>query len=168
MPPGALLNQGELHMNKTGNGSLDRPARSVTEDAPVLLYDGWCGFCAGVVQFILRHEGANRRLHFAPLDGALAARLRNRVPGLATVDSMILVLPGSHSEVPRVLLRSAAAIALGKYLGGPWRLAAGLASAVPRPISDRVYDLVARHRHRLRGDVACLVPQAEQRARFLD
>jgi predicted DCC family thiol-disulfide oxidoreductase YuxK len=56
-----------------------------------------------------------------------------------------------------------------RYLGGVWRLLAGVFSLVPRPIRDWGYDFIARHRHKLtRGGPACLIPTPEQRARFVD
>jgi predicted DCC family thiol-disulfide oxidoreductase YuxK len=68
----------------------------------------------------------------------------------------------------RVWLRSAAALRAAEYLGGPWRLAA-IAHLVPPALRDRVYDLIARHRHTLFGsEASCDVPQASMRARLLD
>ena len=58
---------------------------STIASGPVLLYDGLCGFCNGVVQFILRHE-FRRTLRFAPLQGQYAARLRARHPEDETVE----------------------------------------------------------------------------------
>jgi predicted DCC family thiol-disulfide oxidoreductase YuxK len=154
-------------MNSFPPAPTQDSARQTDLAAPVLLYDGWCGFCASAVQFVLKHERADHRLLFAPLDGVLGSRIRRRFPHLATTDSMLLVLPAAGGADPRVLVRSAAAAALGRYLRGPWRFAAMAAAMIPRPIRDRAYDLVAKHRHRLRGN-ACLVPTADQRARFLD
>jgi predicted DCC family thiol-disulfide oxidoreductase YuxK len=55
-----------------------------------------------------------------------------------------------------------------KRLGGPWRAVAVLVGAFPRPLRDRVYDVVARLRHRLfaRPGDACPVTPPDLRARF--
>jgi predicted DCC family thiol-disulfide oxidoreductase YuxK len=67
-----------------------------------------------------------------------------------------------------VRVRSDAALAIAAYLAGPWRPLAAVARVVPRPLRDRTYDLIARHRHRiLRDRSVCLVPTDQQRARFL-
>jgi predicted DCC family thiol-disulfide oxidoreductase YuxK len=67
-----------------------------------------------------------------------------------------------------VLVRSDAALRVAKYLGG-WFTLARLGALVPRPVRDRVYDLIARHRHQLpAAGPSCLVPSADVRARFLD
>jgi predicted DCC family thiol-disulfide oxidoreductase YuxK len=130
----------------------------------VLLYDGTCGFCAASVQFVLRHE-RQHGLRFAPLDSDLGRAIRARNPALASVDSMVWVEPTATGE--QVLTRSAAALRLARYIGGPWRALAA-AAIVPRPIRDAVYDLIARHRHRLvRGSEQCYLPPPAARARFL-
>lgn len=81
---------------------------------------------------------------------------------------MAWVEPGEAGGAERVLLRSAAALRVARYLGRAWSLAMA-AWLVPRPLRDAAYDLVARHRHRLPGAAdACFVPSPDVRARFLD
>jgi predicted DCC family thiol-disulfide oxidoreductase YuxK len=136
-------------------------------DGSVMLYDGSCGFCARTVQFVLDRERKQRTLCFAPLDGAFAATCRAAHPELRNVDSIVLVTRTLDGQ-EHVAVRSEAALAVAAYLGGPWRPLAWAARVVPRPIRDGVYDVIARHRHRILPDRdACVVPTAEQRARFL-
>lgn len=147
-----------------------------THDAPrtthLLLYDGTCGFCASSVQWVLRRD---RRwtLRFAALQGETARPILARHPELATVDSVVWVEGSPEALKARearevVLVRSEAAMAVGRYLGGGWAVAAQLAALIPRSIRDRGYDLIARHRHKLtRNGPECLVPTPEERARFL-
>lgn len=140
-------------------GSQDLPG-------PVLLYDGACGFCGTAVRLVLRHDRRGT-LRFAALGGAYARAVVGRHPELEGSDSMVWLEPPAGGLPERVLVRSAAALRVARYLGGPWRLllAGWLA---PRPLRDALYDLVARHRHRLSGAAACVVPDAAQRARFLE
>ena len=134
---------------------------------PVLLYDGTCGFCADSVQLVLRHDRAGT-LRFAALQGEAGRGIRAAHPELDGVDSMVWFEPRPDGARGRVFTRSAAAIRVARYLGGWWSLAR-LAAAIPGPVRDAGYDLVALHRHRLRADgPACLVPAPEVRARFLD
>jgi len=137
---------------------------------PLLLFDGECGLCDRTVRWVLDHDPGGA-LRFAPLQGETAPPLLAR-HGLAPrsgagFDTMVLVEePGGPRERARV--RSAAALAIGRYLGGGWRLLAGLAWLVPRPLRDAAYRLVARHRRRLfPAPAACGVPTPEERARFL-
>jgi predicted DCC family thiol-disulfide oxidoreductase YuxK len=134
--------------------------------APLLLYDGSCGFCADTVQFVLRHDVRSRTLRFASLQGPTGAAIRDRHPALASADSVVWL---SSIDDSAPLVRSDAALRVLRYLGGAWSALETLARIVPRGIRDRVYDLVARHRHRLSADgAACVVPTPEERARFLD
>jgi predicted DCC family thiol-disulfide oxidoreductase YuxK len=134
----------------------------------VLLYDGVCGLCDGVVQFTLAHD-ANGTLKFAPLQGAYAQELLGRHPELAGVDSLIVVERDSDSATERVRVRSDAALYLAQYLGGAWSLIGAILRVVPRFVRDGGYNFVARVRYRVFGKRdACRVPTAVQKARFFD
>jgi predicted DCC family thiol-disulfide oxidoreductase YuxK len=140
-----------------------------TSDATtaVLFYDGACGFCNGIVRFILDNE-RTRTLRFATLQGSVGEDLFKRHPELREIDSVVWLEPGSAQGSECVYVRSDAALRVASYLGGFWRIG-GLARAIPRCVRDAVYDLIARHRHRLtRGPAFCRVPPADDSARFLD
>ncbi|MCU0624043.1 MAG: DCC1-like thiol-disulfide oxidoreductase family protein [Gemmatimonadaceae bacterium] len=129
---------------------------------PTLLYDGLCGLCDATVQFVLAHDRVGT-MRFATLQGTAGARLRAAHPGLAGVDSVMLL------DADGVHVRSEAALRLGVYLGGPWRIAATMARWVPRPIRDAAYRLVARSRYAVFGRrETCRAPAPEARTRFLD
>jgi predicted DCC family thiol-disulfide oxidoreductase YuxK len=129
---------------------------------PALLYDGSCGFCSAIVRFVLRRD-RKATLKFAALDGDFAARVRRAFPQIEGVDSVVWVDEGMR----RVYVRSDAALQAARYLGGAWRLAAACA-IVPRPLRDRIYDLVAHHRHRLTSRRAdCFIPGPDAQHRFL-
>lgn len=129
-------------------------------EAPLLVYDGSCGFCSRSVQFILRHEGRHDLL-FVPRDSELGIRLR-RAYAVESIQSMLWIESG------RVLTEAGAAIAAANYLGGwPSRLAA-LASLCPSFILNTLYRLIARNRHRLSSKKAsCALLAPEQRNRFV-
>jgi predicted DCC family thiol-disulfide oxidoreductase YuxK len=79
------------------------------------------------------------------------------------VDSIVWV-----GESGEVLVRSAAALAVARYLGGGWSAVARLAALIPVGIRDWCYDLIARHRHKLtRNGPECLLPTPNERTRFL-
>ena len=138
----------------------------------MLLYDGTCGVCAKSVQWVLRHERSSRThrsLRFASLQGPLAQRVIAAHAELRGVDSVIWYEPATDTEAERILVRSSAVIAVGRYLGGVWRMLAAIGSVVPRPVRDGAYDFIARHRYSIAGMApACLVPSPEQRARFVE
>ncbi|MEP7327445.1 MAG: DCC1-like thiol-disulfide oxidoreductase family protein [Gemmatimonadota bacterium] len=133
--------------------------------APVLLYDGVCGFCNNVIQFILHHE-VRHSLRFAPLQGQYAAGLKLRHPEVGDVDSVVWVEGEGPSE--RVFIRSDAALKATSYMGGFWKLL-GVLRVIPRVVRDFCYDWFARHRYRWFGKYStCPVPSREIRSRFLD
>ena len=133
--------------------------------APILLYDGHCGFCDGLVQFVLKHDRRGE-LRFATLQGGYGQRAIARHPEIAGVDSLILI-EGADTPAERVYVRSDGALRLLRHMGGVWRPLSAL-RVVPRFIRDAAYDLFARYRYRLFGRYdTCPVPSAEQRARFL-
>jgi predicted DCC family thiol-disulfide oxidoreductase YuxK len=129
----------------------------------VLLYDGTCGFCDWAVKLVLRHD-RQKTLKFAALKGVYGSGVIATHPELADVDSVMLV----DENTGGVLVRSEAAMAIGRYLGGVWALS-GIARVVPRSIRDAMYDLFARHRYRFFGRLeSCAVPDKAVRERFLE
>lgn len=135
---------------------------------PILLYDGVCGLCNRLVQFILRRdpEGVFR---FASLQSALAAGILARHGADARdLDTVYVVLNAGQAD-EQLLPRSDAVIFILQQLGGIWRPAALAVRLLPRPLRDWGYRLVARNRYRIFGRYdACPLPSADTRSRFLD
>jgi predicted DCC family thiol-disulfide oxidoreductase YuxK len=141
----------------------------MSERTAVLLFDGTCGFCARSVQFVLEREQHRRWLRFAALQSTLGQEVQQRHPELANVDSVIWFEPASDGRPESVYVRSDAALRTLRYLGGVWSALGVVGRLVPAFVRDRVYNLIAKHRHRLmRGDASCLLPTPEQRARFIE
>jgi predicted DCC family thiol-disulfide oxidoreductase YuxK len=116
---------------------------------------------------VLRHD-RRRTLRFAALQGAYGKALRAHHPELEGVDSMVWVDPDGGNDSARVLVRSDAALRVARYLGGWWNLAL-IGRLLPRSVRDALYNLIARHRHRLlETDPSCLLPEPDVRERFLD
>ena len=144
-------------------------SRQDGKTASLLLYDGTCGFCAASVQWVLQRDRRGT-LCFAALQGETAKPILARHPELASVDSVVWVeTDGAHeADKAHALVRSDAAMAVARYLGGGWSVAARLGALVPRPLRDWGYDQIARHRHKLtRNGPECLLPTPEERKRFL-
>ena len=132
----------------------------------LVLFDGVCGFCDRAVRWLLAHDRAGR-LRYAPLQGATAARLRERHAEIP-VDTETLVYVDASSGSERVYLRSEGIFRLCAELDRGWRGLAWL-RWLPRGLTDRVYAAFVRRRYRLFGKLdACRVPEPHERARFLD
>ena len=72
--------------------------------------------------------------------------------------------PGQPDE--RALVRGRAAVAALATLGGRWR-AVLVFRALPRPLLDLGYRVVARLRYRIFGRRACELPAPEARHKFV-
>ncbi|BBY33877.1 thiol-disulfide oxidoreductase [Mycolicibacter minnesotensis] len=133
---------------------------------PVLLYDGVCGICNRSVQTILRFDRRGT-LRFAALDSDFARSVIERHPGLQDLDSMVFVQNPDRPD-ERIAVRSAAALQVLSYLGGPFRLLLA-ARLIPAGLRDWLYDRFAAIRYRLGGrHDTCPVPSPDVRSRFLD
>jgi predicted DCC family thiol-disulfide oxidoreductase YuxK len=133
----------------------------------LVLYDGDCGLCSRLVQFVLDHDPAGR-FHFAALQSPLGRAVVARAGGDPAVLSTLYVVPRYREGLMPVFTKSDAATFIAGRLAGPWRAASWL-RVLPRGLRDVGYDLVARHRHRAFGpDDQCLLPTPEERRRFID
>ncbi len=132
-------------------------------DPPLVLFDGLCNLCEAGVQFILRRDKAGR-FRFASLQSKTGAELLSRqgIPPDRRLETMLLVLDG------RTYARSGAALRIARRMDFPWPLLS-IFLAVPTPIRDFVYGVIARHRYRWFGKrEACWLPTPELQSRFLD
>jgi predicted DCC family thiol-disulfide oxidoreductase YuxK len=113
------------------------------------------------VAFVLRRDRA-ARFRFAALQSPAGVRLLGRCRSGARLDgTMVLVSDGECRT------RSEAVLAILGWLPPPWRWLRVL-TIVPRPVRDRIYDLIARHRTKWFGrKQVCMTSIAAQGDRFL-
>ena len=133
---------------------------AVDSSAPIVFFDGVCGFCNAWVDFLLTRDRRGR-LRFAPLQGETARRM------LAPEDVVQL-----HSLVlwtsDRVFRKSSAVAQILLRLGGARAVAGSLLWLVPRPVRDWGYDFIAKRRYNFFGKrETCRMPTLEERGRFL-
>lgn len=130
------------------------------DEHPILFFDGVCGLCNHVVDFVLArdHTGVFR---FAPLQGE-TAREQLSDDDVRNLSSVVLIdKQGIHR-------RSTAVVRMLWHLQGVWKLAGWLLWLIPRPLRNLGYKGVAVVRYRLFGQKAtCRMPTADERARFL-
>ena len=135
---------------------------------PIILYDGVCGLCNRLVQFLLKHDKQGR-LRFASLQSEFAERVLTR-HGIDPKDlDTVQVVVNYERPEERVLGRSDAILQAGGELGMPWNVLATMARIVPRSLRDVVYRFVARNRYHVFGkSETCMLPDPSQRHRFVD
>lgn len=135
---------------------------------PIILYDGVCGLCNGLVQFLLKHD-KDGRLRFASLQSDFAEKVLRRHGFDANDLDTVHVVENYDQPGERVLQRSDAILRAGRELGGFWSASSSAARIVPRALRDLVYRLVATNRYRVFGKYdSCMLPDPSQRSRFLD
>lgn len=135
---------------------------------PVLLYDGECGLCNGVVRFLIRHD-PDGRLHFAPLQSDLAQDyLRSQGLPVDDFDSLVFVPDWNDRRPGGYLLRTNGALACFAELHGAWRSISWL-HVIPAFLRDPVYRLVSKTRYALFGSYRPKpLPDPAWTRRFLD
>lgn len=135
---------------------------------PVLLYDGVCGFCNRLVQFVLRHDDDRKVFHFASLQSSFGVRVLTQY-GVDTSALNTVYVLASGDERQLLLQRSEAILFLMSRIGGIWSVLAQMARYVPLGTRDWAYNLIARHRYRIFGRYdSCPLPSAADRERFVD
>ena len=131
-------------------------------DHPVLLFDGVCNLCNGVVQFIIPRDPEGR-IRFAALQSETGkALLTGHGLPSGDLDSAVLIEDGS------VYRKADAAIRVLELLGWPYSLASA-GKLVPKAIRFGLYDIVAANRYDVFGKKdSCMVPDEDVSERFLD
>jgi predicted DCC family thiol-disulfide oxidoreductase YuxK len=140
---------------------------SNTEPNPIVLYDGVCGLCNHLVQFLLKRDRRDR-FRFASLQSEFTGGLLRR-HGIDPHDlDTVYVVKGHGTPDETLLARSDAILYMLSELGGVWKLT-GIGKVLPRAFRDAVYKTVARNRYRVFGKhESCMLPEPKHRAKFLD
>ncbi|WP_315811865.1 thiol-disulfide oxidoreductase DCC family protein [Bradyrhizobium sp. SZCCHNR2028] len=130
-------------------------------DDDVILYDGVCVFCSRWVQFVIARDTA-KRFRFTPIQSPYGTRLAQAFGIDPQEPDTNAVVHGGKAH-----LKSDAALTVLSSLPG-WGWTRALL-AIPKPLRDAVYSLVARNRYRIFGKYeSCFVPDAELRRRVLE
>ena len=130
--------------------------------APVVVFDGECNLCHGVVSFVMAHETLPV-IRFATTASEMGMRLcaASGIPN-AGLETFLFVIDGQYFD------RSDAAFMLCKQLKAPWRWAA-VFRVLPRPLRDSFYNWIANTRYRWLGKRDyCAVLDAAQASRFYE
>lgn len=128
----------------------------------MVLFDGFCNLCNGVVDFILRHDRRGQ-FYFASLQSK-AGREVLQACGLPAdyLEAVVLVTGG------RCYLGADAALRILRGLGFPWSLL-GVLRMTPSPLRQAIYGWIARRRLGWFGRrETCRVPSEAEKSRFLD
>jgi predicted DCC family thiol-disulfide oxidoreductase YuxK len=127
----------------------------------ILIFDGACNLCNGLVRFIIRKDSASR-IRFATLKSDVGKSLLRRFC-LSTNDTNSVVYISGEMHY----LKSAAILHLLNDLGRAWRLFYFFI-IIPESIRDFFYNLIAKNRYRIFGKTeTCMVHGPDLNVRFL-
>ncbi|MEP1613753.1 MAG: DCC1-like thiol-disulfide oxidoreductase family protein [Roseobacter sp.] len=127
----------------------------------IWLFDGDCVLCNKGVQYTLRYE-KSASIQFIAIQSDEGRRLALEYQVDPDNPETFLFL-----EHGTAFTKSDAVLALSKHLTGPARIASVLLF-VPKPLRDAIYGMLARNRYAMFGKtVTCMVPDKDQRDRFV-
>jgi predicted DCC family thiol-disulfide oxidoreductase YuxK len=141
--------------------SMESGVKSTAERGAVIFYDGECGLCDRLVQFVLPRDPRGW-FRFAALQSEYA-RKALAAAGMPSddFDTMVLIESG------RAYVRSSAALRVLRRLRWPWPIFFPFI-VVPPFVRDAVYRFIARNRHRwFARPESCGLPKPGWRERFL-
>ena len=125
----------------------------------IVFYDGECGFCQGIVQFVLRNDKKGE-IHFAPIQSDFTNdffdSLNEPRPDLSTF---------YFYSKGKLFKKSSAALKLSLKLKFPYPLLS-IFLIIPFFIRDFVYDIVAKNRFNI-ASKSCYIPTPEEKSRFI-
>lgn len=134
---------------------------SVSTDHNVILFDGVCNLCNGVVQFIITRDKRNV-FRFASLQSEYGKRALSNF-GLDGEHLRTIFLVQSTG----VLQQSDAVLEIARNLTSGWSFLYGF-KIVPRFLRDFIYRMIANNRYRMFGRTeSCMIPTAELAHRFV-
>jgi predicted DCC family thiol-disulfide oxidoreductase YuxK len=130
-------------------------------DDDVILYDGVCVFCSRWIRFVAARD-KERRFRFTAIQSDYGARLARAFDIDPQDPDTNAVIHGGIAH----LKSDGALTVLHQLPGWSWTRAC---LAIPPPLRDAVYNLIARNRYRIFGKYdACFVPDAELRDRVME
>jgi predicted DCC family thiol-disulfide oxidoreductase YuxK len=145
---------------------MTQAEHNAVEGRALLLYDGVCALCNGVVHFLMKRDRLDR-FRYAPLQSELGREMLARFD-IHTFPDGVILLTDALTDSEHLYRRSDAVAAAMQELSAPWRLAGKALMLLPRTLRDWGYGIVARLRYRLFGRYdTCPLPPPEQRHRLL-
>jgi predicted DCC family thiol-disulfide oxidoreductase YuxK len=134
----------------------------VTNNSPLILFDGVCNFCNAMVYFIISQDKKNV-FRFAALQSESGKKLLQQYHiNWQRSDSFVVIENG------KAYMKSNAALKLYAKLPWYWKWTQ-IFWIVPKFIRDWIYNFIANNRYRWFGKRnECMVPTPDLKERFLE
>jgi predicted DCC family thiol-disulfide oxidoreductase YuxK len=133
----------------------------------LILYDGVCGLCNRLNQFVLPRDSQDK-FRFAALQSDVAYDILNRYGRDANDLDTFYVVANFGTPSEQLYERSDAGLFVLNQIGGIYKLS-GLLRAFPQAVLNWGYNRLAQSRYKIFGkhDV-CIMPSPEYTAKFVD
>lgn len=128
----------------------------------VILFDGICNLCNGIVLFIIKRD-KKALFRFAALQSEVAQSLLKKYSVSNKQTDTIYYIRDTEC-----LQKSTAILYILKDLSGAWKCLYPLIY-IPKSLRDGLYLFVSRYRYRLFGKrQSCIIPTPEIKKRFME
>ena len=134
----------------------------VQEPDKIILFDGICNLCNGIVRFIIKRD-KKEVFKFASIQSGTGEMLLGKINFPVMPLQSIIYIHGDlyYSE-------STAVLKILRDLKGIWSLCY-IFMGVPKFIRDAVYRFIAKNRYKIFGKRdSCMIPTDSVRERFLE
>ena len=152
--------QSDLHRFAPYSYRDDPAVPDFDDSRGLFVFDHHCVLCGGGVGFIMKHD-KRRAIAFTSAQKELGEALCRHY-GIDWDESFLFLHKG------RATIKFDGYFAVARAMGGLWHIPT-VFQIVPRFVTDRVYDLIARNRYAWFGRTqeACSVLTEDQRARLI-
>ena len=145
---------------KTDSGLHDSDLVIDLSQSQVIFFDGVCGMCNHMVDFVLQQDRYQTFL-FSALQGEIAKQHLS-TSDTEDLNSIVLLKKG------KCYRHTAAVVRILWGLPLFWKMAGAALWLIPAPLRNVGYRFVAKIRYRLYGKkTSCRLPTPEERSRFL-
>ena len=131
------------------------------KDPYIIIFDGECSFCNGLVNFIIKHD-PGALFAFTPLHSSLARSLISEYKLEEFEDDTVVLI-----KERKAYIKSEAVLELAKELEGLWFLP-WIFGRIPKSFRDYLYTLIAKNRYKIFAKrESCRIPSEDISSRFL-
>lgn len=138
-----------------------KEASIISNEYPIVFYDGLCHLCHGAINFLLKKDKKDR-LRFAHLQSSLGQEVFGVNFNIESPKSIYVLHQGEIQS------KSSGVLFTFKFLTGISSLLYGFIIA-PKFIRNGVYDYVSKHRYGWFGkNDSCLMPTLQIKNKFIE
>lgn len=124
----------------------------------IVFYDGECGFCNGMVQFILKYRKDD--FYFISLQSETAKKLLSKYDIEINLDTLYLI------KNKKLYHRSTAVLHIFQGLKGLFPFVYYVGWLFPKTLKDYFYMKISKSRHRIQPQ-NCFLPKKDERKFFI-